>query len=121
MIDGIPRTLDDLERMAAAEKAYDQDFPAPTLESAEVEVEDDDVEAGEMDVMAHEANRHAMMRDYAFTVARIPRLVVVLQAQNRRSVAVAERIGGVEPRRAIYRDREVTCYTVRPATPADRA
>jgi len=33
-------------------------------------------------------------------------------------VAVAERIGGVEPRLARYRDRLVTCYTVRPATPA---
>jgi hypothetical protein len=75
VIDGIPRTLDELERIAAAEKAYDQDFPAPTLESAEVE--DDDVEAGEMDVMAHEANRHAMMRDYAFTAMGTALMVLV--------------------------------------------
>ena len=77
VIDGIPRTLDDLERMAAAEKAYDQDFPETTLESAEVEVEDDDLEAGEMDVMAHEANRHAMMRDYAFTAMGTALMVLV--------------------------------------------
>jgi hypothetical protein len=75
VIDGIPRTLDDLERLAAAEKAYDQDFPETTLESAEVE--DDDVEAGEMDVMAHEANRHAMMRDYAFTAMGTALMVLV--------------------------------------------
>src|ERR1700722_20455461 len=75
VIDGIPRTLAELERIAAAEKAYDQDFPAPTLESSEVE--DDDVEAGEMDVMAHEANRHAMMRDYAFTAMGAALMVLV--------------------------------------------
>jgi hypothetical protein len=75
VIDGIPRTLDDLERIAAAEKAYDQDFPAPTLESAEAQ--DDDVEVGEMDVMAHEANRHAMMRDYAFTAMGTALMVLV--------------------------------------------
>jgi osmotically-inducible protein OsmY len=75
VIDGIPRTLAELERIAAAEKAYDQDFPAPTLESAEVE--DDDVEVGEMAVMAHEANRHAMMRDYAFTAMGTALMVLV--------------------------------------------
>ena len=75
VIDGIPRTLDELERIAAAEKAYDQDFPETTLESAEVE--DDDVEAGEMDVMAHEANRHALMRDYAFTAMGTALMVLV--------------------------------------------
>src|SRR3984957_16723194 len=75
VIDGIPRTLAELERIAAAEKAYDQDFPAPTLESAEVE--DDDVEVGEMAVMAHEANRHAMMRDYAFTAMGSALMVLV--------------------------------------------
>src|SRR5580704_8428254 len=75
VIDGIPRTLDELERIAAAEKAYDQDFPATTLESAEVE--DDDVEADEMGVMAHEANRHAMMRDYAFTAMGTALMVLV--------------------------------------------
>jgi [ribosomal protein S5]-alanine N-acetyltransferase len=60
------------------------------------------------------------LRDYAFTVAEIPRLMVVLHAENLRSVAVAERIGGTDRRAAIYRGRQVTCYTVRPATPADR-
>jgi hypothetical protein len=75
VIDGIPRTLAELERLAAAEKAYDQDFPATTLESAEVE--DDDVEADEMGVMAHEASRHAMMRDYAFTAMGTALMVLV--------------------------------------------
>ncbi|HEY4439412.1 MAG TPA: GNAT family N-acetyltransferase [Candidatus Elarobacter sp.] len=54
------------------------------------------------------------LRDYAFAVAGIAELKVVLQAENRRSVAVAERIGGVDARLAIYRDQRVTCYTVRP-------
>jgi PDZ domain/BON domain len=75
VIDGIPRTLDDLERLAAAEKAYDQDFPETTLESAEVE--DDDVEAGEMDVMKHAASRHALTRDYAFTAMGTALMVLV--------------------------------------------
>jgi hypothetical protein len=43
----------------------------------------------------------------------------VLQAENERSVAVALRIGGVEPRLARYHEGIVTCYTVRPATPVD--
>jgi PDZ domain-containing protein/BON domain-containing protein len=77
VIDGIPRTLADLERLAAAEKAYDQDFPAPTLESAEVEDDDDDLDAGAMDLMAHETNRHAMMRDYAFTAMGTALMVLV--------------------------------------------
>ncbi len=76
VIDGIPRTLAELERIAAAEKAYDQDFPEPTLESAEVE-DDDDLEAGDMDLMAHESNRHAMMRDYAFTAMGTALMVLV--------------------------------------------
>jgi len=75
VIDGIPRTLDELERIAAAEKAYDQDFPETTMES--VEVEDDDVEAGAMDVMEHAASRHALMRDYAFTAMGTALMVLV--------------------------------------------
>lgn len=61
------------------------------------------------------------LRDFAFTTAGVPRLMVVLNAENERSVAVALRIGGVEPRLAQYRDHLVTCYTVRPATPLDSA
>ena len=76
VIDGIPRTLAELERIAAAEKAYDQDFPEPTLESAEVE-DDDDLEAGDMDLMAHETNRHSLMRDYAFTAMGTALMVLV--------------------------------------------
>ena len=66
VIDGIPRTLEDLERIAAAEKAYDQDFPEETtLESAAVEEDGD--EASEIDLVPLEAIRRALMRDYAFT------------------------------------------------------
>jgi hypothetical protein len=75
VIDGIPRTFEELERIAAAEKAYDEDFPATTLESAEVE--DDDVDASEMDVMEHEANRHGLRRDYAFTAMGTALMVLV--------------------------------------------
>src|SRR5277367_2457766 len=31
VIDGIPRTFEELERLAAADKAYDEDFPATTM------------------------------------------------------------------------------------------
>ena len=58
------------------------------------------------------------LRDYAFGTAGVERLVIVLHAENRRSVAVAERIGGAGPRSAAYRGQTVTCYTVLPATSA---
>ena len=76
VIEGIPRTLAELERLAAAEKAYDLDFPETTLEAAAVE-EDDDAEAGTMDFMALAAGRHAMMRDYAFTAMGTALMVLV--------------------------------------------
>lgn len=74
VIDGIPRTMEELERLAAAEKAYDQDFPGSTLEAAEVE--DDDAEIGDVDVMAL-ASRHGMIRDYAFTAMGTALMVLV--------------------------------------------
>lgn len=74
VIDGIPRTMEELERLAAAEKAYDQDFPASTLDSAEVD--DDDAEMGDVDVMAL-ASRHGMIRDYAFTAMGTALMVLV--------------------------------------------
>ncbi len=58
------------------------------------------------------------LRDYAFAEVGLQQLAVVLHAANARSVAVATRIGAGAPRLAQYRDRLVTCYTVRPATPA---
>lgn len=75
VIDGIPRTFEELERLAAAEKAYDEDFPQTTLESAEAE--EDDAEIGEMDVVELAANRHSMMRDYAFTAMGTALMVLV--------------------------------------------
>jgi hypothetical protein len=75
VIDGIPRTLAELERIAAAEKAYDQDFPEPTLQSAEVD--EDDAEPAEMDAMAFTANRHSLIRDYAFTAMGAALMVLV--------------------------------------------
>ena len=74
VIDGIPRTMEELERLAAAEKAYDQDFPESTLKAAEVE--DDDAEIGDADVMAL-ASRHGMIRDYAFTAMGTALMVLV--------------------------------------------
>ena len=75
VIDGIPRTLAELERIAAAEKAYNDDFPEPTLQTAEVD--DDDAEPAEMDDMAFVANRHSLIRDYAFTAMGTALMVLV--------------------------------------------
>jgi PDZ domain/BON domain len=76
VIEGIPRTLEELERIAAAEQAYDEDFPAATVESAGAE-EEDEAEAGEMDVMALAANRRSLMRDYAFAAMGTGLMVLV--------------------------------------------
>jgi PDZ domain/BON domain len=73
MIEGIPRTLEQLELLAAAEKAYSEDFPDDTQVDAEVE---DDSDAGEVDVMALAA-RHSMVRDYAFTAMGTALMVLV--------------------------------------------
>src|SRR5580700_4950420 len=75
VIDGIPRTLAELERLAAAEKAYDQDFPETAMQSAEVD--EDDAESAEMDTMAFAANRHSLIRDYAFTAMGTALMVLV--------------------------------------------
>src|ERR1700722_5630299 len=75
VIDGIPRTLAELERLAAAENAYQQDFPETTLQSAEVE--EDDAEPAELDDMAFMANRHSLIRDYAFTAMGTALMVLV--------------------------------------------
>jgi len=57
------------------------------------------------------------LRDFAFGELRLPRLSVVLYAENVKSVAVAERIGGVHAGPARYRERTVTRYVVaNPAT-----
>ncbi len=63
LIGGIPRTLEQLEQLEAAEKAYQEDFPASAPENAEVE---DGSEAGEAGGVAL-AGRHALIGDYAFT------------------------------------------------------
>jgi len=75
VIDGIPRTLAELERLAAAENAYQQDFPETTLQSAEVE--EDDAEPAGMDDVAFMANRHSLIRDYAFTAMGTALMVLV--------------------------------------------
>src|SRR5260370_11220910 len=59
VIDGIPRTLEDLERMAAADKAFQEDFPES---SDEPEFPEDDVSEPAM------ASRVASRRDFAFCV-----------------------------------------------------
>ncbi|HEV2171620.1 MAG TPA: PDZ domain-containing protein [Candidatus Binatus sp.] len=66
MIDGIPRTLEDLERMAAAEDAYKADFPET----------EDDLDNAHVDIAAI-ANRHALIRDYAFTAMGSALMILV--------------------------------------------
>ncbi|MGH7926018.1 MAG: PDZ domain-containing protein [Candidatus Binatus sp.] len=73
VIDGIPRTLEELERLAAADQAYAEDFPETAPETVEVE---DDAEAGDIEV-AVLANRHALIRDYAFTAMGTALMVLV--------------------------------------------
>ncbi len=63
VIDGIPRTLQQLEQLEAAEKAYQEDFPASAPQNAEAE---DTSEVGEAGGVALAA-RHFIVRDYAFT------------------------------------------------------
>ncbi len=75
VIDGIPRTLAELERIAAAEAAYHADFPETPMQSAEVD--EDDSEPAEMDDVAFMANRHSMIRDYAFTAMGTALMVLV--------------------------------------------
>jgi PDZ domain/BON domain len=78
VIDGVPRTLEQLEQLAAAERAYTEDFPEAVLEGAEIEdgAEDGATEDGAMDVVAL-ANRHALIRDYAFTAMGTALMVLV--------------------------------------------
>lgn len=73
VIEGIPRTLEQLEQMAAADKAYEEDFPATGLENAEI---DDSSEGYETDEAALAA-RHTHMRDYALTAAGAALMVLV--------------------------------------------
>jgi RimJ/RimL family protein N-acetyltransferase len=53
-------------------------------------------------------------RDFAFETLGLDRLSVVLQAENARSVAVAQRIGGELRGEAEYHGQRVTHYVVRP-------
>ncbi len=75
VIEGIPRTFEELERLAAAEKAYDLDFPESTFETAEAE--DEDADGVDLGVVALAANRHALVRDYAFTAMGTGLMVLV--------------------------------------------
>ncbi len=75
VIDGIPRTFEQLEQLAAADRAYDEDFPETGLDDAEAVVEDG-AEAVEMGVVAL-ASRHALIRDYAFTAMGTALMVLV--------------------------------------------
>ncbi len=66
VIDGVPRTLEQLEQLAMAEQASEQDFTDDTTETAEPAGEaEDEPEIGDTELMAL-ANRHAVRRDYAF-------------------------------------------------------
>lgn len=72
VIEGIPRTLEELELMAAAEEAYAKDFP-------ETEDVEDDVDVD----IAAVANRHALIRDYAFTAMGSALMVLVVFLMTR--------------------------------------
>ena len=77
VIDGVPRTFAQLEQLAAAEQAYQQDFPETKAEEIELDADDEDYPAPvEMDVAAM-ANRHTMIRDYAFTAMGSALMVLV--------------------------------------------
>ncbi len=66
VIDGVPRTLEQLEQLLMAEQAYEQDFTDATPDTAEAADEvEDQPEIGDTELMAL-ANRHAVRRDYAF-------------------------------------------------------
>ena len=66
VIDGVPRTFEQLEQLAIAEEAYEQDFPDDTPETVEPAGEIEyEPEIGDSELMAL-ANRHAVRRDYAF-------------------------------------------------------
>jgi hypothetical protein len=69
VIEGIPRTLEQLEQLAAAQEAYQHDFPEDGLEDAEGEVDDMEVAAP--------ADRHTLIRDYAFTAMGTAMMVLV--------------------------------------------
>jgi hypothetical protein len=60
VIDGVPRTLEDLERLAAADNAFREDFPDEPAFLQEVS-EDETVEPA----MAHEFARNTSKRDFA--------------------------------------------------------
>jgi hypothetical protein len=62
VIDGVPRTLEDLERLEAADKAFQEDFPDPSAEPEfpEDATEDEYVEPA----MAHEFARNNGRRDF---------------------------------------------------------
>jgi len=72
VIEGIPRTLEELELMAAAEEAYRADF--------EETVEDEDEPEVDIAAIAH---RHALIRDYAFTAMGSALMVLVMFLMTR--------------------------------------
>jgi hypothetical protein len=76
VIDGVPRTLDQLEQLLMAEQPSEQDFTDDTSETAEPAGEiEDEPEIGDSEIAAL-ANRHALTRDYAFA-AMVTALMVL--------------------------------------------
>src|SRR5208282_2384095 len=73
LIDGIPRTLEELEQIAAADQECQEDFPAAAPENAEVE---DGSEVGEAGGAALAA-RHFRVGDYAFAAMGAALMVLV--------------------------------------------
>ncbi|HEY9157424.1 PDZ domain-containing protein [Candidatus Binatus sp.] len=73
LIGGTSRTLEQLEQLEAAEKAYQEDFPASAPDNAEVA---DGSEVGEAGGVAV-AGRHALIGDYAFTATGAALMLLV--------------------------------------------
>jgi len=85
VIDGIPRTLEQLEQLAAAEHSYAEDSPEDAVDSADVE---DGADAGE-EIDAPPAHRFHMS-DYAF-IAMGSALMLLVAVMMKRGPIVSNR------------------------------
>lgn len=76
MIDGVPRTLAQLEGMAAAEDAYGADFPDESPEGSTADLDSDDISGAEIAAAAF-ASQQTTRRDFAFSAMGTAFLVFV--------------------------------------------
>ncbi len=77
VIDGIPRTFEQLEQLAAADRAYAEDFPE-TAPAADAGIEDIEDDAEPLDAERLAAGESpCTRRDYAFTAMGAALMVLV--------------------------------------------